>query len=47
MNREKIGEKEINLSHDLSGKINVRKERLVVREGQYQKSIVLQHLKTA
>ncbi|MFH0976140.1 MAG: hypothetical protein V1874_10200 [Spirochaetota bacterium] len=47
MNKEIIGEKEINLSHDLSGRINIRKERLEPREGQYQKPAVLQNLKTA
>jgi hypothetical protein len=47
MNKEKIAEKEINLSHDLSGRINVRKERLELREGQYQKTTLLQNLKTA
>jgi hypothetical protein len=47
MNKEMIAEKEINLSHDLSGKVTIRKERLEPREGQYQKTIVLQNLKTA
>jgi hypothetical protein len=47
MNKEIIGQKEINLSHDLSGRINVRKERLEPREGHYEKTTVLQHLKTA
>ncbi|MBN2403610.1 MAG: hypothetical protein JXN64_14630 [Spirochaetes bacterium] len=47
MNKETIGQKEINVSHDLSGRINARKERLEPREGLYKKSMIMQHLKTA
>jgi hypothetical protein len=47
MNKEIIGEKEINLSHDLSGRRTVRKERLEPKEEHYQKTIVWQNLKSA
>jgi hypothetical protein len=47
LNKEIIGEKEINLSHELSNRRNVRKERLEVYECQYQRSfIALQNFKT-
>ncbi len=47
MNKEIIAEKEINLSHDLSGKVNVRKERLELHEEQHQKRAVILNLKIA
>lgn len=47
MNKEIIGEKEINLSHEISGKVIVRKERLELREGHYKKTMIASNLKTA
>ncbi len=46
MKREKIGEKEINISHDLSGKLNVRKEKRDLHEIRF-KSIIIFNVKTA
>ncbi len=46
MNKEIIGEKEINISHDLSGKQNVRKERLELHEIKFKTMIAPLNIKT-
>jgi hypothetical protein len=47
MNKEIIGKNEINISHDLSGKMNVRKERLELHEIKFKAAIASMNLKTA
>jgi hypothetical protein len=47
MSKETIGEKEINLSHDISSKINVKKERREFFEYQYHKLFIIPNKKTA
>jgi hypothetical protein len=47
MNKEIIGKNEINLSHDLSGRMNVRKERLELHEIKLKAAINKMCLKTA
>jgi|WetSurMetagenome_2_1015567.scaffolds.fasta_scaffold1405653_1 hypothetical protein len=44
MKKEIIGKNEINISHDLSGRLNVRKERLELHENIFKAAI---NLKTA
>ena len=47
MNKEIIGQKEINLSHDLSGKSNLKKEKREFREFELQRTPFKPDLKTA